>query len=221
MFSGGGGEKGGTAKGREPLVVSDAPGQSLSAALRKVKDGDRIVVRSDIVEASIALNNKRDITIEAEVGKKVVWKCPPDVPAETKLLLLTSTPGFQLRGITLDGNNTAEALVSLYGKCPGATLERLELRNMIKYGVVVTNCEGSAEAPVLFQDLTIDTKPAQIGIFFHLKGHSAGSVKLNAHFRVKDCTFNGPGGKVVATHPDVFEKDTLRLPPNLTLERVP
>ncbi|MFO0846044.1 MAG: serine/threonine-protein kinase [Gemmataceae bacterium] len=205
-------------KGPEPLVVSDAPGQSLEAALRKAKDGDRIVVRTDITEASVSLNGKRDLLIEAEAGRKVVWRCPADVPPSTKLLLIGNAPGLTLRGVTLDGGSKAESLVILYGKCPGLTLERLGLRGMQKYGVVVTNCEGTAESPVTFSELTVDVQPGQTGILFDLKPQLQGAVPLNAHFRLRDCTFNGPGRKVGATSPSVFEKDTLRLPPNLTLE---
>jgi eukaryotic-like serine/threonine-protein kinase len=221
MFSGSGGGKQNSSKGPEPIVVSDTPGQTLEAALRKAKDGDRIVIRNDIAEASLSLNGKQNILIEAESGKRIVWKCPADVPPSTKLLLITSAPGFTLRGITLDGNNKAESLVSLYGKCAGLTLERLEVKNMQRYGVVVTNCEGTAEAPIVFSELTFTTRQGQTGLFFDFKQHSAGTVRLNAHFRVKDCTFNGNGRKVAAIDPSVIERDTLRLPPELTLDRGP
>lgn len=212
MFTGRGGKQG--TSEAEPILVGDAPGHTLAAALRKAKDGDRILIKGNITEANLTVN-KAKLVIEADKG--VVWKCPANVPPNTKLLIVENAPEFQLRDVILDGDNQADFLVVMYGKCPGATFDKVEFRGMRRYAVHVTNCEGSAEAPVLFSQCSFETKPSQTGIYFDFNP-TVSTVKLNGHFRLKGCTFAGSGKKVGARNPNFVEKGTLEMPSDLTLE---
>lgn len=222
LLIGGGGNR--TPKqpvGREPIRVKGGVPNALFTALRKAKDGDRILLSGDIQECSLSVN-KQDLIIEAEAGKQVTWKCPPSAPQGSKLLIVEGVSGFQLRGITLDGSGKTEALVLLYGKCPGAILEDLELQNTGQYGLFFTNCEGSREAPVQLNNLTFRTKEDQTALRFDLQKGLLATVKKNAHFRIQGCKFEGAGKKLTSSNPvQQLDLTTFELPSDLKPEQAP
>jgi serine/threonine protein kinase len=202
---------------REPIRVTSGP-SAMFYALRRAKEGDRIIVSGDINECNCAINT-RNLTIEAEPGKRVVWKCPPDAPSGSKLLIVNSAAGLHLKGITLDGGDKTDYLVTLYGTCPGLKLEQVEFKNIKKYGLLITTCEGSSDSPVELNDVLFrTTRPDQTAVRFELQRHV--KVKLNRFFNFKNCTFEGPGKKITVADPSVVDASTLTLPANLILERV-
>jgi hypothetical protein len=182
---------------REPIRVDPAKGQTLRHALQRARPGDRILLLGDIREANVAVRT-RDITIEAD--KPIVWRCPERVAADSKLLLLGNAANFTLRNITLDGDNKASTLINIYGHCSGALFKNLTFQGQQKYGLLITNAEGSSESPIVLSGLRFVTnKPDQIALAF---GWVQSISKLptgiprSRYFNVQDCTFKGPGDKV-------------------------
>jgi hypothetical protein len=218
LFASGGKQPKGTR--REPIRV--APGENaLRLALAKAKAGDHFLLSGDINEANLSID-KPDLIIESEQGKRVIWKCPPKARADSKLLLIGSNAtGFQLRGITLDGNQQTESLISLFGQCPGVKLEHLELRNSKKYGVWITNCEGTSDNPVSLVNVRFHTPKDGTAVRFDILKSLLASVKVNSHLSFKDCTFEGPGRKFTVANNSFLDLPTIDLPPGEVIEKVP
>jgi hypothetical protein len=188
---------------------------SLTAALRRVKPGSklgaRILVQDDLAE-DVRISDLPNISIEADEGSPVTWR-PASGSAPQKLLMLNNVPGFRLKGLTLDGEGRVEALINLYRYCPGAVLEDLTLKGFIKYGVWVTNCEGgrAPDQHVSLLRLHFTTaQPSQTALFFDVLHHTRQQIAKDRYFRVRDCTFGGPGGKVKT--PDLGFLEQVELP---------
>src|SRR5262249_29857373 len=148
---------------------------------------DHLLLSGDVTEFGINVN-KRDLIIEPEQGKKVTWRCPPGAPPNSKLLLVGSGgAGLQLRGLTLDGNNHTEALVTLFGKCAGVKLENLDLRNTKRYGLLIMNCEGTNEQPVQLSDLTFQTQAGQTAIRFDWQKQLVETARQTRFVHFRDC----------------------------------
>jgi hypothetical protein len=196
---------------RPPLVVNPAGGLSLSKALEQAHSGDRIVVESDIVDALPPITFK-DLTIEAAPGKMIHWKFPPNPPAGAKKLLsLHDAEGFRLKGFRLDGDNRAELLVQISGRCPGLVLENLSLTKFQKRGIVVFNCEGTADRRMTFANLHFITKEGQTALFFNINDRLLDRPRTNSFLTIRDCDFDGPGAAVKAPNLDFIGK-TVQLP---------
>ncbi|MFO0881495.1 MAG: serine/threonine-protein kinase [Gemmataceae bacterium] len=211
-------ESSGGTRPREAIYVK--PGGSLLAILRTAKEGDRIVLTGDISEANVAIRLP-NLTIEGEPGKAITWRCPPTAPDRSKLVIVQGAPGFTLRGITLDGADKTEALIVLYGKATGATLENLHLKDSQKFNILVTNCEGTREAPVTLANLTLETPAGRSAIHFDLQQHSMGTVKINRFFRLKDLKFAGPGQRITTGNLDFVELASIDKPQGLSIDRLP
>jgi len=79
---------------RPVIRVPGTRGLTLQAAVIEASEGTRIIIESDIRECMVAVTKKRNITIEAESGKTITWKCPPGaapVGIPRKRSLLTSS----------------------------------------------------------------------------------------------------------------------------------
>ena len=138
------------------------------------------------------------------------------------MLLVSNVPGLKLRGITLDGANKAEALISIYGRCQGTQLEKLQLKNATKFGIIFVNCEGTADSPVRLTDVTITTnKPIESAIRFDLSKVLPEAPKVNAYFDFRGVNFLGTGKKVTTPNLEVVTKSTIELRPGDSLETVP
>jgi serine/threonine protein kinase len=215
----GSGGKPAKASGREPIRVAPGPG-ALRQALRKAREGDHLLLVGDVEEADVGVEH-RNLTLEAEPGKTITWRCPGDVRPDAKLLLVSSkSAGLQLRGVTLDGDNRAEALVTIFGQCPGVRLENLELKNFKKYGVLIMSGEGSEESPVELLDVSFHARQGQHAVRFAQQPQVA-TVKVNRYFLFKGCTFDGPGHKITTSDLACVDPATLRLPKGAALERIP
>jgi serine/threonine protein kinase len=196
---------------RAPLVVSrlSAEGgpRTLTDALLRAHYGDRIVLTEDLTDRDVTVR-VGGLTIEAEAGKSVVWKCPEKPAKVDRLLYVNAVEDFRLRGITLDGDGRTETLVQMYGQCPGAHLQDLHLKGFTRCGILVTNCEGTADRRVSLEKLRFTTTapppppapalppPPTTAIAFTLSGNIAGASR-NRFFVIDDrCTFDGPGVKI-------------------------
>jgi len=143
------------------------------------------------------------------------------VAAHIKLLTIQDAPGFEVRGLTLDGDAQTEALVVLYGKSPGARLEQLQMRGSLGAGVLILNSEGTSESPIELSKLDIEVPAGQSGIHFDTRGNLAGAVSVNRYFRIQSCSFSGQGKRLTTTRLNAVDTDTLEKPSNLWLELEP
>jgi serine/threonine protein kinase len=205
---------------REAIKVPAGSPNGLSKAVRDAKDGDRIILQGDISEANIQIK-KKDLIIEAEGGKKVTWKCPPNASIGSKLLIVEGVPGFELRGITLDGDNQLDSVIILYGKCPGLKLDNVSIVGGKINGLLLMNCEGSATAPILISDLSVDAKANQTAIRFDIAKHSIKTVDQIRNVTFEKLTFPGPGRKLVQGATNMTDPESVKLPSGFTIETVP
>jgi hypothetical protein len=167
--------------------------KSLTAALARVKPGDRIVIQDDVIEDTLpAFDGKvhKGFSVEGEEGKTVVWRLPKNRQAPT-LLLLTGVEGLKLSNLTFDGDGRVEQVLVLTGRCPGLTLENVQLRGFTKYGVRVSSCEGTTEQPVVLKGLrTVAAAEAEAAAFFEVGQGML--IKENRNIQLVDCRFEGP-----------------------------
>jgi serine/threonine protein kinase len=186
---------------RQPLIVDPSGAnnaiRTLKEALETARAGDRIILRSNIAE-SVTLagesQNLKGLVIEGESGKDILWKPPPVFPLGVRyktLLALRSAENVQVRGITFDGARSADILIQLFGRCDGLKLEDLTLRDFKNTGILVTNCEGSVERPVLLSGLKISSQePKACGLWFTIRP-SIETIQHNSYINVRDCTLQG------------------------------
>ncbi len=194
---------------------------TLAGALKQVrakaKSGARIVVQDDLAEDEIPVADLHHLTIEADVGRKVTWRPRPGGQPQ-KLLLLSNAEGFRLKGVTLDGEGRADALINLSLHCPGVALEDLALKGFTRYGLRVTNCAGGAgDKRVALLRITFTTTAAgQTALFFDARDTIPGIPK-DRDFLVRDCSFDGPGAKVKAAKLSDVALDQIELPAGIAV----
>jgi serine/threonine protein kinase len=161
--------------------------------LNKAAPGDRIILQDDVSAGPVVIDGVKQLTIEAEPRKNFTWRYSGSAPDGGIMLVVNGAEGLTLKGITLDGGDRARTLVNLYGRSPGLALQDLKLKNFRKYGVHVTNCEGSAEKYVELTGLTVAAEGGQVGVFFDILPSLKNDVAVNNHFRIHDCKFTGSG----------------------------
>jgi serine/threonine protein kinase len=212
-----------TAEGthRRSLVVNRAGGPGafarLSDAVLAARADDLILVQDDtIIDADVRIGRTKNLSIVAEPGRAVVWKCPEFAGEGAKLLTLSEMEGFELRGFTLDGANRVETLIGVFGRCPGLTLQDLTLRNFKKYGVLVSDAQGTPDRPIRLAGVRFSVPDkGQTGIFFQLTGNLTGITK-DQHIVVNnDCTFTGRGS--AAKTPNAAFVEDVILPADVKL----
>jgi serine/threonine protein kinase len=180
--------------------------KTVQEALRKSTPDDHIVVLDSSVEEQLDLcaENKR-VTIEAEAGKTVVWRCPQKSADAKQLIILRDADRICLRGLTFDGGNRVEQIALLTGDCPGLTLENLQLRGFTRCALLVSNCAGTSDKPVVLSEVRIhatDKRDAAL----HFMINPRVSPKVNRHFLIRGCRFEGPYQTPVRlASPDVLE----------------
>jgi hypothetical protein len=203
---------------REPIRVDPRLNQTLGKALEGAREGDRIVLQGDITEADLSVRNVKNLTIEAEPGKRVQWRFPPTAVPEAKLLLLESTENFLLKGITLSGEDRAQLLINLFGHCPGARFENLELMGYRKYGLLITNCQGTSDRRVSVSQVRFVTRRGSTALHFDIVPRLP--IRENRFFSLRDCTFDGEGRKVTTRTGAPLDTNTLDLTQGIKLEAV-
>jgi hypothetical protein len=185
----------------QPVLVSRAGGPgtvpTLTAALSKVKAGGRIVIQDPTVDEEIHLTHQgcpRGVTVEGEEGKTVVWQGPRAVEELSALLSVDGVEDLHVRNLTFDGGDRRQKLVLLTGSCPGTELDNALLRGFTRCAVLVMNCKGTAQRPVVFRNLQVGpAKAAEAGLLFDV--NAAMLIKANEYFRIQDCRFEGPYSK--------------------------
>jgi hypothetical protein len=181
------------------LGKADRPRTIADAVKRAGLGGARILLRADVTEAEVRVQAP-DISIEADEGAQPTWRCPANAPPDAMLLRVDNARGFRLKGLTLDGAGRARALVNLYRRCPDTAFDDLTLKGFREYGVWVTNCEGESGRPVTLSNLHFFTAAReQTALLFEVLDHTRNTISQNQHFAIRDCTFEGPGGKVKTT----------------------
>jgi serine/threonine protein kinase len=186
-----------TVRTPETLFVNRTGGgfTQLRDAVRKARPGDRIIIQEPGIDETIALTDSlgKGFTIEGEKDKSVVWRAPVN-PADLNPPPLLNVEGAQdvhVRNLILDGGDRLQNLVLLQGRCAGTSLENVELRGFKRCAVLVMNCEGEAERPVLLSRLhTVTAQEAEAGLLFDANPKLL--IKLNQFLRVQDCRFEGP-----------------------------
>ena len=203
-------------------VAANSSG-GLTMVLMKAKEGDLILLEGDIRDAMVEIKIP-NLTIEADSGRKVTWS-----PYETSrirrgspLLLISNVSGFQLRNVTLDGENKAEALVSCYGKCHGTLLDKVQLKNATRSAIIFSNCSGTAESPVRLTEVSIATnKPTDTAILFGYNPSFKEIMLIDSHFDLRQVSFSGPGRKVTTPEFKFVDRGTIELPSGISLETAP
>jgi hypothetical protein len=185
-----------------PVLVSRSGGPgtvpSLEIALKKARSGGRVVIQDPTVEEDVHLDNffPKGVTIEGEAGKTVVWTGPKAGEDAVALCGLAGVEDLHLRHLTFDGGGHRDKLLLITGKCPGLTLEDLELRGFKRCAVLVMNCAGTVEHPVTFKGLHTSTDhEAEAALLFDINPHML--IKPNQYFHIQDCRFEGPYKNVV------------------------
>jgi hypothetical protein len=184
---------------REPVTLfvnrSGGAFTRFDDALRQARTGDRIVIQDLAVDERVRLsvsNCPRGLTIEGEEGKAVVWRAPAGALDTDSLLTVDGVADLHFRNLTLDGGDRQQKLVLLTGRCPGLTLDNLELRSFKVCGVLVMNCDGDADKPVTLSQLRLTaTQPAESALQFNTLA-SIKAIPANRSIRVRDCRCQGP-----------------------------
>jgi hypothetical protein len=197
-------------RSRSNLIVNrsgqDGAFKTVREALSQAKRGTRIVVQDDTVEEQLELNDTRQITLEAQPGKTVVWRCPDKLADSKRLVSLGNTVAVRFQGFVFDGRDRVEDIFLVFGNCPDLVLDHVELRGFKTCAVHVVNCAGTAEHPIILADLkTTTAKEVPAAMMFELQPHYTNPT-LNQHFVIRNCRFEGPYRQVVQrSKPDVLK----------------
>jgi serine/threonine protein kinase len=213
-------DKSGTPKGRQPIRVGGANSETLAQALNRARRGEHIILEGDIAEYGLAVRSHLSgLTIEAAPDKTVVWKAPPGVPPDSKLLYIESATNVTIKGIHFDGYGTTEALIVLFGKCTGTHLEKLQLRNSGKYGVLFSNCEGDSDHRVVLRQLEFLTTKTMTAVRF--QNLEKQQINQNRFIRLESCRFEGAGMAITREKELDVDKTTVTITPNTAITLTP
>src|SRR5207244_735560 len=108
--------------------------RTIREALREAKPGTRIVVQDEIIEEQLELNDLRKVSLEAEPGMTITWRCPDKVTDSKKLLTVSNIEELHIQGFVFDGRDKVEEIMLLFGSCPGLMLDNVLLRGFKRCG---------------------------------------------------------------------------------------
>jgi hypothetical protein len=205
------------------LIVSrhllDGAFPNLRQAWNKAKPKDHIVLADSVLEEQAILQGmqgKKDITIEAEEGKTVVWRYPEKQQPGRFLLSLNHLERIHLKGFALDGAGKVDHTAVLSGNCPGLTLENISFRGFNETAILMVNCAGTIGSPVSLLQLESSTAlPCEAALSFQINPRLA-DPKTNQYIVVRDCRFNGPFKSAIlrsdpaALKEAVFERNAIQ-----------
>ncbi len=191
--------------GREPIRVDPSGAnkafRTLKEAILHAHANDHIVLAADVQEDDLTVNKVENLTIESAPERRATWRTTGR--AMDKLLSVSDAPGFHLKGITFDGDGKTHILVQLNGACPGLTLDALRFDGIKTYGLVVADCDGAADRPVVLSNLSFDTTAdTQTAVYFFF-GRELLEPKAVV---VKDLTFGPQGVHVQSSRPDLLKQ---------------
>ncbi len=198
--------------------------KTLQEAITRANPQDRIVVKHHIIE-SVELRRKQNLTIEAEGS--VTWKPPAGKPLPggkkdkvSRLLAIDNCTDLTIRGFTMDGegpDGSVDNCIVIWGACPGVALEHLQLKSFTRSGVLIHNCEGTTEKPVILEDLICFPRvgepkaPAPVGIFFDVLP-TLPAFKINRCFLIREVTMLPQAMLKVARQKGSPKVDELKAP---------
>lgn len=204
---------------RPPIRITGRSAGGLTVALRNCREGDRVILETDVTEADVFIS-KANVTIEGAEGKTITWRAPEGADPQSKLLNITGATGLVLKNLTLDGSGRTMAVVQIYSKCDGLRLENLQIRNMDRFGLLFVNADGDKERPMTVTGVKIETnRPEQTAVRFMLGKHATISRTDNLLFR--DVAFTGPGRKLTQSDAMNTNPAGIELPNGVPLENVP
>jgi hypothetical protein len=180
---------------RPELFVSHSGKQgfrTVSEAISKADDKDRIVVLDDVEEQLELTASKKDLLIEPAPGKTLVWRFPRNVASGTQLLLLNSVSHLQIRGFTFDGCNRVDRILTISGNSPGLKLQDLQMRGFRYFGILMANAAGTPDKPITFDHVQAPTSEKKEAAVTLLADPRVVSPKFNEHILFNDCRFDGP-----------------------------
>lgn len=190
---------------------------TLQKAIDNAKPQDRIVVKSS-VRGTVHLKDKQNLIIETE--RDMLWqplKPPPGAKPQpiSQLLTIENCSEVTIRGFTLEGDEQGlDRCINIWGKCPGVVVDRMQLKNFNYCGILITNCEGTSEKPVLLTNLKFSPNPAQVGasgIFFDFRANLP-NLKDNRWITIRDVEFPGEKGAIVKKKGIPFHDITVSIP---------
>jgi serine/threonine protein kinase len=177
-------------QGRPPIQVK--PGESIQAAIRKARPGDRIVVEGGTYAERITLRQVSRISLEKGEGD-VTLIPPPNHNPKDPLLNLETTKDARIVGLKFDGQGKVQHLVKVTLANSGLVLEGLMLKSFTEAAVVLVNCAGTSAQPVILRGLEItppDLNKPKPALVIKLNPSLVG-VKVNDHIHVENWKPNG------------------------------
>ena len=210
--------EGGTHKPTTHYVGDDSPLKTIGDALSRAQAGDRILIRKDAITERLVVDEHRarelkNIRIEGDPGRTVVWKAPEGGPSDAPLLRLNDVEGFHIKNVTFDGENKVKNLIVLECGCKGVRLEDLNLRNFTASGVKFMSCMAPGERPIVLTGLQSHSLQPTL-VFEVFKGYPA--FPKNDNIQVQDdCAFQG-NREVPMLSLKEGDNAGVRLPPKFT-----
>jgi hypothetical protein len=217
-------------------VGPDEEIRTIGGALLRVRRGDTIIVRADVIREMIQIDAQKarslkGVRILADEKQRVVWK-PFDKPnPDAKLLSLEDADDFVIKGFDFDGEGKIKTLVGLLCDCRNIHFEDVKFRGYLETGMRFTNCtspqkkneepkksEVSKRVEVSKAEFTSPDKPPLIFEVFKEFPNNPRNEKIVID---DDCKFIGsptvfriidlPGG----------ESNDVKLPKTLAVQDVP
>jgi serine/threonine protein kinase len=147
---------------------------TVAQAVRNALPGDHIVVNGPSHSEELILDGKaspslKKLTIESE-GDPVLWRAPQNRTAPVCLVILRNVDGLRLKGFTFDGEDRCPNTVQVVGQCPGTELQNLTISGFTGSGLVLMNCEGESNRPLLISHVQVtgSDKAKSAGLEFAL-----------------------------------------------------
>jgi eukaryotic-like serine/threonine-protein kinase len=122
---------------------------SVSEALSKAAEGDRIVLGDPEWEEVVTLTNLKSMTIESAPGQKTIWRAPKKPGAPTgSILRCKNTSQVSLSRIAFDCQGIIDAGVVIEDANPGLTISEVELIDPKVAGLTFVSAHGEGRAPI-------------------------------------------------------------------------
>lgn len=191
--------------GQQTLIVeTGAPASQVNTfrfvaqALRKAKNGDRILVRGTVVEeqwSNVSWGQiAKGITIEPDLpaGRYMPWRLPANAKSVNAVLELEKADGLTFRRFAFDGQNSARAGIYLTSRCPGVTFEDIQILNCPEAAIKLNNTVGDADRPVRFTRVRVVGGRAPNHSVLSLLANPKVVDPANENIVIQDCQFEGP-----------------------------